>query len=155
MGYFLIVWDFLARARDQGIPVGPGGSGAGCIVAYVLKITDLIRSVLVLFERPLQERVSPPDFGMFCMRRRDGWSTITAYLQEDRVANIITFGTFGAKMVIRDLAQVNDLDFADRTNWGDGLRQLNISLDDSVKNRELASEVNRNPIARICRPRSG
>ncbi|MEC7236149.1 MAG: DNA polymerase III subunit alpha, partial [Verrucomicrobiota bacterium] len=116
--YFLIVWDFIAWARDQGIPVGPGrGSGAGCIVAYVLKITDLDPlSFGLLFERMLNlERVSPPDFDVdFCMRRRD---EVVNYVRnkygKDRVANIITFGTFGAKMVIRDLARVNDLDFAE------------------------------------------
>ena len=73
--YFLIVWDFIDWARKQDIPVGPGrGSGAGCIVAYVLKITDIDPlSFGLLFERMLNlERVSPPDFDVdFCMRRRD------------------------------------------------------------------------------------
>src|SRR5690606_222122 len=81
--YFLIVWDFIDFARRQGIPVGPGrGSGAGCIVAYVLKITDIdpLRFGL-LFERMLNlERVSPPDFDIdFCMRRRD---VVVNYVRE-------------------------------------------------------------------------
>ena len=153
--YFLIVWDFIAWARKQAIPVGPGrGSGAGCIVAYVLKITDIDPlSFGLLFERMLNlERVSPPDFDVdFCMRRRD---EVVNYVRDkygkDRVANIITFGTFGAKMVIRDLARVNDLDFAESNKLAKMIPdELNISLDDSVKKSpELAAEVNRNPIAR-------
>ncbi|MGE9294578.1 MAG: DNA polymerase III subunit alpha, partial [Puniceicoccales bacterium] len=153
--YFLIVWDFIKWARDRGIPVGPGrGSGAGCMVAYVLKITDIdpFRFGL-LFERMLNlERVSPPDFDVdFCMRRRDD---VVNYVRDkygrDRVANIITFGTFGAKMIVRDLARVNDLPFAE----GDKLAkmipdELNISLDDAVaKSGELQSEIKHNPIAK-------
>ena len=153
--YFLIVWDFIAWARKQAIPVGPGrGSGAGCIVAYVLKITDIDPlSFGLLFERMLNlERVSPPDFDVdFCKRRRD---EVVNYVRDkygkDRVANIITFGTFGAKMVIRDLARVNDLDFAESNKLAKMIPdELNISLDDSVKKSpELAAEVNRNPVAR-------
>lgn len=152
--YFLIVWDFIDWARRQGIPVGPGrGSGAGCMVAYVLKITDIdpFRFGL-LFERMLNlERVSPPDFDVdFCMRRRDD---VVNYVRDkygsDAVANIITYGTFGAKMVVRDLARVNGVEY----NQADKLAkmipdELNISLDDSVeKSSELRSEVNNNPIA--------
>ncbi|MGJ8650437.1 MAG: DNA polymerase III subunit alpha [Opitutaceae bacterium] len=153
--YFLIVWDFIAWARSKDIPVGPGrGSGAGCIVAYVLKITDIDPlSFGLLFERMLNlERVSPPDFDVdFCMRRRD---EVVTYVREkygkDRVANIITFGTFGAKMVIRDLARVNDLEFAESNKLAKMIPdELNISLDDSLKKSpELAAEVNRNPVAR-------
>jgi DNA polymerase-3 subunit alpha len=153
--YFLIVWDFINWARTQGIPVGPGrGSGAGCIVAYVLKITDIDPlSFGLLFERMLNlERVSPPDFDVdFCMRRRD---EVVNYVREkygkDRVANIITFGTFGAKMIIRDLARINDLEFAEANKLAKMIPdELNITLDDSVKKSpELAAEVNRNPVAR-------
>lgn len=153
--YFLIVWDLIDWARRQGIPVGPGrGSGAGCIVAYVLKITDIDPlSFGLLFERMLNlERVSPPDFDIdFCKRRRD---LVVNYVREkygkDRVANIITFGTFGAKMVVRDLARVNEVEY----NQADKIAkmipdELNISLDDSVKKSpELQAEVNSNPIAR-------
>jgi DNA polymerase-3 subunit alpha len=153
--YFLIVWDFIAWARSRDIPVGPGrGSGAGCIVAYVLKITDIDPlSFGLLFERMLNlERVSPPDFDVdFCMRRRD---EVVTYVRDkygkDRVANIITFGTFGSKMIVRDLARVNDLEFAESNKIAKMIPdELNITLDDSVKKSpELAAEINRNPVAR-------
>jgi DNA polymerase-3 subunit alpha len=153
--YFLIVWDFINWARQQGIPVGPGrGSGAGCIVAYVLKITDIDPlSFGLLFERMLNlERVSPPDFDVdFCMRRRD---EVVNYVRDkygkDRVANIITFGTFGAKMIIRDLARINEFEFAQADKLAKMIPdELNITLDDSVKKSpELAAEIQRNPVAR-------
>ena len=152
--YFLIVWDFIDWARRQSIPVGPGrGSGAGCLVAYVLKITDIdpLRFGL-LFERMLNlERVSPPDFDIdFCMRRRD---EVVAFVREkygqDSVANIMTFGTFGAKMVIRDLARVNDIAYSDADKIAKMIPdELNISLENSVKkSSELALEVKTNPTA--------
>jgi len=154
--YFLIVWDFIDWARKQGIPVGPGrGSGAGCIVAYVLKITDIDPlSFGLLFERMLNlERVSPPDFDVdFCMRRRD---EVVNYVRDkygkDRVANIITFGTFGAKMIVRDLARVNDIEFAEANKLAKMIPdELNITLDDSVKKSpELAAEIDRNPVAKV------
>jgi len=116
--YFLVVWDFIDWARKHDIPVGPGrGSGAGCLVAYLLGITNLdpLRFKL-LFERFLNpERVSPPDFDIdFCMRRR---VEVIDYVREkygkDCVANIITYGTLGAKMVIRDISRVHNLAYAD------------------------------------------
>ncbi|MFI3290718.1 MAG: DNA polymerase III subunit alpha [Opitutales bacterium] len=115
--YFLIVYDFIAWARSQDIPVGPGrGSGAGCMVAYLLKITDIdpLRFGL-LFERMLSlERVSPPDFDVdFCQRRRD---LVVEYVRNkygvDRVANIATFGKLGAKQIVRDLSRVNNIPYA-------------------------------------------
>jgi len=153
--YFLIVWDFINFARSEGIPVGPGrGSGAGCIVAYVLKITDIdpLRFGL-LFERMLNlERVSPPDFDIdFCMRRRED---VVNFVREkygaDSVANIITYGTFGAKMVIRDMARVNDVPFAEADKLAKMIPdELNISLEDSVKkSKELRDEIARNPVAK-------
>ncbi|MFP4156007.1 MAG: DNA polymerase III subunit alpha [Opitutales bacterium] len=152
--YFLIVWDFIDWARQQGIPVGPGrGSGAGCLVAYVLKITDIDPlSFGLLFERMLNlERVSPPDFDVdFCMRRRD---EVVEYVRDkygkDRVANIITFGTFGSKMIIRDLARVNDIEYAEADKLAKMIPdELNITLEDSVKKSpELAEEVKKNPVA--------
>lgn len=114
--YFLIVYDFINWARNNGIPVGPGrGSGAGCMIAYLIKITDIepIRFGL-LFERMLSlERVSPPDFDVdFCQRRRD---EVIDYVRgkygTDRVANIITFNKLGAKQVVRDLARVMEIPF--------------------------------------------
>jgi DNA polymerase III subunit alpha len=115
-GYFLIVSDFIGWAKDQGIPVGPGrGSGAGSLVAYSLKITDLdpIRFGL-LFERFLNpERVSMPDFDIdFCQTRRD---EVIRYVQErygrDQVAQIITFGTLQARGVLRDVGRVLEMPY--------------------------------------------
>ena len=110
-GYFLIVADFMQWARDNDIPVGPGrGSGAGSLVAYVLGITDLdpIDHDL-LFERFLNpERVSMPDFDIdFCMEGRDRViEYVTDRYGKDRVSQIITYGTMGAKAVIRDVGRV-------------------------------------------------
>jgi len=110
-GYFLIVADFIQWAKDNGIPVGPGrGSGAGSLVAYALKITDLdpIEHEL-LFERFLNpERVSMPDFDIdFCMEKRD---LVIDYVARrygrDAVSQIITFGTMAAKAVVRDVGRV-------------------------------------------------
>jgi DNA polymerase-3 subunit alpha len=110
-GYFLIVADFIQWAKSQRIPVGPGrGSGAGSLVAYALTITDLdpIRFGLI-FERFLNpERVSMPDFDIdFCQDRRD---EVIKYVQgkygQDRVAQIITFGTLQARGVLRDVGRV-------------------------------------------------
>ena len=110
-GYFLIVMDFIRWAKDNQIPVGPGrGSGAGSLVAYALKITDLDPIEYdLLFERFLNpERVSMPDFDIdFCMEGRD---RVIAYVAEqygrDAVSQIVTFGTMAAKAVVRDVARV-------------------------------------------------
>ena len=113
-GYFLIVADFIQWAKGQGIPVGPGrGSGAGSLVAWALTITDLdpMRFGL-LFERFLNpERVSMPDFDIdFCQDRRD---EVIAYVRErygaDRVAQIITFGSFLARGVLRNVGRVLEM----------------------------------------------
>jgi len=110
-GYFLIVADFIQWAKDNGIPVGPGrGSGAGSLVAYALRITDLdpIRYEL-LFERFLNpERVSMPDFDIdFCMEGRD---RVIDYVAQrygrEKVSQIITYGTMAAKAVVRDVGRV-------------------------------------------------
>ena len=110
-GYFLIVADFIQWAKDNGIPVGPGrGSGAGSLVAWALKITDLdpLRWGL-LFERFLNpERVSMPDFDIdFCQDKRD---RVIRYVRDeyghDRVAAIITFGKLQARAVLRDVGRV-------------------------------------------------
>lgn len=110
-GYFLIVADFIAWARQNGIPVGPGrGSGAGSLVAWALEITDLdpLRYGL-LFERFLNpERISMPDFDIdFCMDRRE---EVIDYVAQrygrDRVAQIVTYGSMAAKAVIRDTGRV-------------------------------------------------
>lgn len=110
-GYFLIVADFIQWAKDNAIPVGPGrGSGAGSLVAYALKITDLDPLEYdLLFERFLNpERVSMPDFDVdFCMDNRD---RVIDYVAEKygrtKVSQIITFGTMAAKAVVRDVGRV-------------------------------------------------
>jgi len=109
-GYFLIVADFINWAKDRGIAVGPGrGSGAGSIVAYALRITDIDPLKYgLLFERFLNpERISMPDFDVdFCNERREEViSYVTEKYGKERVAQIITFGTLGAKAVIKDVAR--------------------------------------------------
>ncbi|HEY2510347.1 MAG TPA: DNA polymerase III subunit alpha, partial [Polyangiaceae bacterium] len=109
-GYFLIVWDFIRYGKENGIPVGPGrGSGAGSLVAYAMRITDLDPIPYnLLFERFLNpERVSMPDFDVdFCMDRRD---QVIAYVQrkygEESVGQIATFAELKAKSVIKDVAR--------------------------------------------------
>ncbi|MGL5119258.1 MAG: DNA polymerase III subunit alpha, partial [Plesiomonas shigelloides] len=110
-GYFLIVMEFIQWSKDNGIPVGPGrGSGAGSLVAYALKITDLDPLEFdLLFERFLNpERVSMPDFDVdFCMDKRDQVIEHVADMYgRDAVSQIITFGTMAAKAVIRDVGRV-------------------------------------------------
>lgn len=110
-GYFLIVMEFIQWSKDNGIPVGPGrGSGAGSLVAYALKITDLDPLEFdLLFERFLNpERVSMPDFDIdFCMDRRDEVIDHVAELYgREAVSQIITFGTMAAKAVVRDVGRV-------------------------------------------------
>ena len=112
--YFLIVWDFIRYARENAIPVGPGrGSAAGSIVSYVLYITDIdpIKYNLI-FERFLNpERVSMPDIDIdFCDERRgEVIDYVIEKYGEDKVAQIITFGTLKAKAVIRDVGRVIDM----------------------------------------------
>ena len=110
-GYFLIVMEFIQWSKDNDIPVGPGrGSGAGSIVAYALRITDLDPLKYdLLFERFLNpERVSMPDFDVdFCIEGRDRVIQHVAELYgKDAVSQIITFGTMAAKAVVRDVARV-------------------------------------------------
>ncbi|MFT3914715.1 MAG: DNA polymerase III subunit alpha [Anaeromyxobacteraceae bacterium] len=124
-GYFLIVQDFINWAKEHQVPVGPGrGSGAGSIVAWSLRITDLdpLRWNL-LFERFLNpERVSMPDFDVdFCQNRRD---EVIGYVREkygkDNVGQIITFGSLKARSVIRDVVRVMGLPFSE----GDRIAKL-------------------------------
>jgi DNA polymerase-3 subunit alpha len=150
-GYFLVVWDFIAYARGKGIAVGPGrGSSAGSLVAYCLGITnvDPVRYGL-LFERFLNpERISMPDMDIdFADDRRD---EVIRYVVErygaDRVAHIITFGTMGAKAVIRDVARVMGFSFgeADRIAKLVPGFPLNITLDEALeKAPALAEQVKR------------
>ncbi|MBD3220542.1 DNA polymerase III subunit alpha [bacterium] len=117
-GYFLIVWDFIDAARRRDIPVGPGrGSAAGSLVCYCMGITDIdpIKHQL-LFERFLNpERISMPDIDVdFCFEKRPD---IIRYVEEkygrENVSQIITFGTMAARAVIKDVARVLDLGFAE------------------------------------------
>jgi len=116
--YFLIVWDFIKYARDKGIMVGPGrGSGAGSLVAYALAITNIdpLRYGLI-FERFLNsERVSMPDFDIdFCYERRpEVIEYVTAKYGEDRVAQVITFGTLAARACVRDVARALEVPYAE------------------------------------------
>ena len=117
-GYFLIVWDFIRYAREQGIPVGPGrGSAAGSLVAYCLRITDVDPLEYdLIFERFLNpERVSLPDIDIdFCERRRgEVIEYVTRKYGRENVAQIITFGTMKAKAAVRDVGRALDIAYAD------------------------------------------
>src|SRR5438552_2390974 len=148
-GYFLVVWDFIRYARQQGIAVGPGrGSSAGSLTAYCLGITNIdpIRYGL-LFERFLNpERISMPDMDIdFADDRRD---EVIRYVAEkygrDRVAHIITFGTLGAKAAIRDVGRVLSLPYneVDRIAKLVPNFPLNITLDDALtQSPQLAEAV--------------
>jgi DNA polymerase-3 subunit alpha len=151
--YFFIVWDFVNWAKTNGIIIGPGrGSGAGCLMTYVLKITaiDPIRFNL-LSERFLNpERVSPPDFDFdFCMNRRE---EVIEYVRNvygrDHVANITTFGTIGAKMAIRDLCKVYDVPYEEADKIAKMVPDdLGITMENAIaKSAELRNEQQRNPL---------
>src|SRR5688500_1682161 len=117
-GYFCIVWDFIRYAREKGIPVGPGrGSAAGSFVAYCLRITDVDPIAYdLIFERFLNpERVSLPDIDIdFCERRRsEVIDYVTRKYGRENVAQIITFGMMKARAVVRDVARVMDIPYAD------------------------------------------
>ena len=117
-GYFLIVWDFIRYAREQGIPVGPGrGSAAGSLVAWCLQITDVDPMQFdLIFERFLNpERVSLPDIDIdFCERRRgEVIDYVTRKYGRDNVAQIITFGTMKARAVVRDVGRTMGMSYAD------------------------------------------
>jgi DNA polymerase-3 subunit alpha len=151
-GYFLIVADFINWAKDHNIPVGPGrGSGAGSLVAYALRITDLdpLRYAL-LFERFLNpERVSMPDFDIdFCMDRRE---EVITYVQnkygKDKVAQIITFGALLSKAAVRDVGRVLQLSYGHVDKLSkmipvEGVKPVSITkaLADEPRLREAAKE---------------
>ena len=124
-GYFLIVGDFIKWAKNNGCPVGPGrGSGAGSLVAYALKITDLDPlQYNLLFERFLNpERVSMPDFDIdFCQQNRD---RVIDYVKDkygkEAVSQIVTFGTLAARAAIRDVGRVLDFPYG----FCDGISKL-------------------------------
>jgi DNA polymerase-3 subunit alpha len=146
-GYFLIVWDFIRYAREQGIPVGPGrGSSAGSLVAYSLKITDVDPLHFDLyFERFLNpERVSLPDIDIdFCERRR---GEVIAYVTEkygrDSVAQIITFGTMKARAVVRDVGRVMEMSVAEVDRVAKLIpNQLDMTLDLAVEENPALADL--------------
>ncbi len=155
VSYFLIVWDFIAYAKSRDIPVGPGrGSAAGSLIAYVLEITDIDPLLYgLIFERFLNpERISPPDIDVdFCMDRR---GEVIEYVRqkygERSVSQIITFGTLGAKSVVRDVNRVLGMSYGD----GDRLakmipNELNIDLRGAAdKNPELKTAIENEPATR-------
>ncbi len=117
-GYFLIVWDFIKWSHDQGIPVGPGrGSGAGSLVAYSMRITDIDPMPYdLLFERFLNpERVSMPDFDIdFCMNRRgEVIDYVTEKYGADNVGQIITYGQMKARAAIKDVGRALNFSFGE------------------------------------------
>ena len=147
-GYFLIVGDFINWAKKNGCPVGPGrGSGAGSLVAYSLKITDLDPlQYNLLFERFLNpERVSMPDFDIdFCQANRD---RVIDYVKDkygrDAVSQIVTFGTMAARAVIRDVGRVLDMSYM----FCDGISKLipnkpgqHITIDGAIKAEPILAE---------------
>ena len=147
-GYFLIVGDFINWAKNNGCPVGPGrGSGAGSLVAYSLKITDLDPlQYNLLFERFLNpERVSMPDFDIdFCQTNRD---RVIDYVKDkygrNAVSQIVTFGTMAARAAIRDVGRVLDMSY----NFCDGISKLipnkpgqHITIDGAIKAEPILAE---------------
>ena len=150
--YFLIVWDFINYAKSQGIPVGPGrGSAAGSLIAYVLGITDLdpLRYGL-LFERFLNpDRISPPDIDVdFCQNRR---GEVIEYVRRKygtmAVSQIITFGTLGAKSVIRDVGRVLGWNYGDADRISRMIpNELEITLNSTEKKGEKKpGAIDKNP----------
>lgn len=147
-GYFLIVGDFIGWAKTHGCPVGPGrGSGAGSLVAYALKITDLDPlQYNLLFERFLNpERVSMPDFDIdFCQSNRD---RVIEYVKEkygrDAVSQIATFGTMAARAAVRDVGRVLDMSYT----FCDGISKLipnkpgtHITIADALEQEPILKE---------------
>ena len=147
-GYFLIVGDFINWAKNNGCPVGPGrGSGAGSLVAYSLKITDLDPlQYNLLFERFLNpERVSMPDFDIdFCQTNRD---RVIDYVKDkygrNAVSQIVTFGTMAARAAIRDVGRVLDMSYT----FCDGISKLipnkpgqHITIEGAIKAEPILAE---------------
>lgn len=150
--YFLIVWDFIKFAKDNGIMVGPGrGSAAGSLVAYVLDITQIDPlKYNLLFERFLNpERISMPDIDIdFCFeRRQEVIDYVVQKYGEDRVAQIITFGTMAARAVIRDVGRALNLPYADVDRIAKAIpMELGMTIDRALEvNEELRDIYNSDP----------
>jgi len=148
--YYLIVWDFVHHAKEEGIPVGPGrGSGAGSLIAYLIGITDIDSLKFeLLFERFLNpERVSMPDFDIdFCYDRRD---EAIAYVREkygaDHTAQIITFGTLAARAAVRDVGRAMGMTVTDVDVVAKKIPQeLGITLSKAIQNNKELNELYKN-----------
>ncbi len=151
-GYFMIVWDFIRYAKEQGIPVGPGrGSAAGSLVAYVMEITDIdpLQNEL-LFERFLNpERVSMPDIDIdFCMNRR---GEVIEYVKRkygnEQVAQIITFNTMAAKAAIKDVGRALEMPYGEVDRIAKMIpATIGITIDAALKdNGPLATAYDSDP----------
>jgi len=149
-GYFLIVWDFIQFAKQKSIPVGPGrGSATGSLVSWAMEITDIDPlEYSLIFERFLNpERVSMPDIDIdFCTRGR---GSVIQYVTEkygrEQVAQIITFGTLGARAAIKDVGRALDISFADVDKITKLIptQPLNIKLKDARKMEPQLDELAR------------
>ncbi len=156
-GYFLIVSDFIRWAKGQDIPVGPGrGSGAGSVVAWALRITDVDPLQFnLLFERFLNpERVSMPDFDIdFCMDRRD---QVIDYVADkygrDHVSQIITYGSMAAKAVLRDCGRVLGMPYGqvDRIAKLIPMRPLDLTLADALGRTEKSRNERDRVVSEFC-----
>ncbi|MGN6328460.1 MAG: DNA polymerase III subunit alpha [Rhodanobacter sp.] len=156
-GYFLIVSDFIRWGKDNGIPVGPGrGSGAGSLVAWALKITDLDPLQFdLLFERFLNpERVSMPDFDIdFCMDRRDEViDYVSRKYGRDRVSQIITYGSMAAKAVLRDSGRVLGMGYGQVDKLAKLIppRPLDLTLSDALNRSEKAKKEPERVVHEFC-----
>ncbi|MEW9624093.1 DNA polymerase III subunit alpha [Rhodanobacter geophilus] len=156
-GYFLIVADFINWGKQNGIPVGPGrGSGAGSLVAWVLKITDLDPLQFnLLFERFLNpERVSMPDFDIdFCMDRRDEVIDYVARKYgRDHVSQIITYGSMAAKAVLRDSGRVLGMGYGavDKIAKLIPARPLDLTLSDALGRTEKSKKEPERVVKEFC-----
>ncbi|EIL92584.1 DNA polymerase III subunit alpha [Rhodanobacter fulvus Jip2] len=156
-GYFLIVSDFIRWGKDNGIPVGPGrGSGAGSLVAWALKITDLDPLQFdLLFERFLNpERVSMPDFDIdFCMDRRDEViDYVSRKYGRDRVSQIITYGSMAAKAVLRDSGRVLSMGYGQVDKLAKLIppRPLDLTLSDALNRSEKAKKEPDRVVREFC-----
>jgi DNA polymerase-3 subunit alpha len=150
-GYFMIVWDFIRYAREQGIPVGPGrGSAAGSLVAYVMEITDIdpLQNDL-LFERFLNpERISMPDIDIdFDMNRR---GEVIEYVRrkygENQVAQIITFNTMAAKAAIKDVGRALDMPYGEVDRIAKMIPPtIGITIEQALKDNPLLATAYEDP----------
>ncbi len=146
-GYMLIVWDFIRDAKEKGIPVGPGrGSAAGSLVAYALEITDIDpMKYNLLFERFLNpERVSMPDIDVdFCQKRRgESIDYVVEKYGRFNVAQVITFGKLLAKGVIRDVARVMSMPYAEADKMAKLIPdELGITLEEAYKKEPAIKQL--------------